>query len=605
MFVKKLLTSDAKLAKQEHRYVSKLIDQLKVEDQDAQIKILRLDCIEILTSFMDPKSLPKNENRPHSENEEDPIASIQAKLAELNILIAAIELLDSEDEEVVTHGLKLLVALFSGGSKSMQEKMEAYFQSSSDPHFFEDIQAKLVEAERKLKLTRQQVVSQEKRSHVVGSQSFNEQDQPEFGQTRQHSSDFGNLLLFFLQNLCEGHNEVMKNYLREQINNTKSFNLIRAVADYAPEIERNFHLYKPRYFKRKFEEPVKGNQSNKIVQPPPDPRQKKEEKFVEKKLLPLSIQLFRTLNEFCSGVPENQKIVMQAKIFFPINALLEYLKKIVDDEKVTRLKISMFELLNSLIEGLFPEKPSERNWIPLVLLKQLNLNIIKETLFASYQASQRGKNVIPIQMKDDSLSKTNKESLTELSASIVIFLKILSEFEEGPIKDSKVKKLLGDSLIVPFVQKEIATIEIVNEQNELERVYFKIPEICHNLKPKTKDQLVTSVRRDSPTEKIEDFVRRSRNITYEIEHQTQVEKVKMFSWIATQSYKWRRFLQIITFAINLLMLIFYESIPPQPGYDGDSPILPDNGWLLIVFYILAGLHFLFSSLMMISYFWNW
>jgi len=482
----------------------------------------------------------------------------------------------------------------------MQSKMEAYFQSTSDPHFFEGIQIKLAEHQRNLKQHRQEFIEHEKRMQTLGSQSFEEQDIDDSAPHLHHyDTGYGKLLLFFLQNICEGHNLTMKNFLREQPNNTKSFNLVRVVSDYTSEIERNFSIHVPRYFARKQNEQSQQNEKRtKIVANlKSNPHFEKEEIFVTKKLLPLSIQLFRSLNEFCNGAPENQRVVLQAKIFKPINSLLGNLHEIVDPE-TTKLKLSIFELLNSLVEGLFPEKESERNWIPRVLLRKLDFSNIKDTLLNAYHGSQKEFNIL-------SQSNEDREDLIELCASIVIFLKTLGEFDNEDSTSSKVKSILLEQELSNLIHKQIRSIEIINEVNELERVYFRVPDICHNLEPKTQQQLLVSVKRDSPTDKIEDFVHKSRNITFEIEHQTHVRNTKYFSWIASLSYRWRLILQIDTFLINLLMIIFYITISPQPGNDGTYPVLPDNGWLLPLLYVLAALHVFFSFLINISFFWSW
>jgi hypothetical protein len=51
-------------------------------------------------------------------------------------------------------------------------------------------------------------------------------------------------------------------------------------------------------------------------------------------------------------------------------------------------------------------------------------------------------------------------------------------------------------------------IEIVRD-NKLERIYFRVPSLCHNLTKDSKDDLLINVKRDNQQDKIEDFFDRS------------------------------------------------------------------------------------------------
>lgn len=79
--------------------------------------------------------------------------------------------------------------------------------------------------------------------------------------------------------------------MREQFDNSKSFNLVKECALFAVELERSIG------------------------------------QNVE-----LGIQLFRTLNEFASGCPQNQLSLMESKIYVPINRIMQKFSESTDKQ---------------------------------------------------------------------------------------------------------------------------------------------------------------------------------------------------------------------------------------------------------------------------------
>lgn len=122
-------------------------------------------------------------------------------------------------------------------------------------------------------------------------------------------------LLLFMQNLCEGHYTEMKvfpivkvvfmqqDYLRDQWDNTKSFNLVKECVTLATELERGI-----------------------------------EEHWG------LANQLFRTLNEFASGCPGNQVTISEAKVYVAFNRIMTRIPQ-CNDDNVMELKGSMLDLM--------------------------------------------------------------------------------------------------------------------------------------------------------------------------------------------------------------------------------------------------------------------
>lgn len=59
----------------------------------------------------------------------------------------------------------------------------------------------------------------------------------------------------------------------------------------------------------------------------------------------------------------------------------------------------------------------------------------------------------------------------------------------------QIHTILSHPKIVAYMSKGIGSIEILNAQGDLERVYFSIPPICRNLKKQTKNELIKNVNR--------------------------------------------------------------------------------------------------------------
>jgi len=85
---------------------------------------------------------------------------------------------------------------------------------------------------------------------------------------------------------------------------------------------------------------------------------------------------------------------------------------------------------------------------------------------------------------------------------------------------------------------QVRSIEIINKDGGLERIYFRVPDMCENLKKETKEQLLLSLNRDSPTSKVEDFLEKSESLSFQIEHQTtiQVRKKKYINYFCIMFY---------------------------------------------------------------------
>lgn len=553
------------------QYTQRLIAQLKQSKQNS--KDLQLDCIDMLRNMID---LPFKFTDSFTEEERREAAAerekIQNILCDLNALEAALDLLESSDSLIVHRILLLCTSLFAGGNKKFQARMMKIFLDSSDPHFFDDIHNRILHEIKTLKQKRTSQLA-ERRSilRIDSDEGMNAfQESPEM-----QESDGGFTLLNFLQNICEGHFTEMKHYLRDQPDNTKSFNIIKETALFVFEIQR-------------------GLNNN----------------------LPLANQLFRTINEFASGCPENQLAIMESKIIIPINNILMKYPQ-ADKVELVKVKISIFELLNSLVEGEFPGRQSKTSSIPVRMLTTLNWSAVITNI---EQAWEHRKKIEEIKKKKSPLDfdlnplhmtglfgnaeqpeEDDGSAAEEFISQAAMLMKLLADFDKGRIGLAKMLSQRKDkhkSDWTDFVSRNIGAIEILNVEGSIEKVFFRVPEICRNLTDEAKENLMKTVSRDSPTEKIEDFVERSTVLNYEIQHQTKIKNTPVLRQIIAVSNISGYALIVLTFIMNLLILIFYIE-----DETSDNPIII-NEPVNIILRICSTIHILLSMFFATTYIAN-
>ncbi|KAJ3083029.1 Inositol 1,4,5-trisphosphate receptor type 2 [Rhizoclosmatium hyalinum] len=90
------------------------------------------------------------------------------------------------------------------------------------------------------------------------------------------------------------------------------------------------------------------------------------------------------------------------------------------------------------------------------------------------------------------------------------------------------QELCERSVAFNVFNNKTGRIEIVRESNttadkRLYTVLFPIPEICFYIKDYTKDRFLWMRKRNTPQEKVEDFINQSQDIIYEIKNQARVE----------------------------------------------------------------------------------
>jgi len=204
------------------------------------------------------------------------------------------------------------------------------------------------------------------------------------------------------------------------------------------------------------------------------------------------------------------------------------------------------------------------------------------------------------------LYATNQEELElaqDLICKCIILMKVLNEFDLT--QETKASDILSNDKWAEFSEKNVGSIEILNAKEELERVFFQIPDMCHNLSDETKDKLIRGVNRESPVDKVEDFVVKSGLLKFEIRHQTRIANSKI-GFLARQMNYLRNLLLIIVLVINILLLVYLVETPTS-----ETPVIaglsgyPTTSIVQTVLFILAIIATAFSAVWLGIYLWNW
>lgn len=101
-----------------------------------------------------------------------------------------------------------------------------------------------------------------------------------------------------------------------------------------------------------------------------------------------------------------------------------------------------------------------------------------------------------------------------------------------------------------FFVKSSASVEIVRGNN-IERVYFRVLPVCHNLPLKSKEDLIRQVNRESQKTKIQDFYERSEDLLEEMAHREKLAQNSLFSRVAKEEQNILNASLLLSIFINL------------------------------------------------------
>eukprot|EP01060_Flectonema_neradi_P021121 TRINITY_DN2863_c0_g2_i1.p1 TRINITY_DN2863_c0_g2~~TRINITY_DN2863_c0_g2_i1.p1 ORF type:complete len:2995 (+),score=446.88 TRINITY_DN2863_c0_g2_i1:928-8985(+) len=280
----------------------------------------------------------------------------------------------------------------------------------------------------------------------------------------------------YLQLFCEGHNTKLQNYLRVQGDNVHSFNLVSESLTFLETILQVEHM----------------------------------DEFMAE----IVLQTFDSLTEYCQGpVPENQVTLVNGGVCLAVTAAFQgpdnggvdfSVVQGTRPELVEKIRTAAVATVLSLLEGVTDKAIAEK-----MLSQHSNLGLDVD-VFRSALAD-----VCKIRELAEAQEDTGMlEYALDLGFSIFILFKTLHAYCDPSIKD-----FVDDVEGTSYFSERTGRIEICRG-TDLERVYFRIPEICVDpgLSNRTKYQLLWSVRRNTPSERIIDFFEKGDFLVYEVEY---------------------------------------------------------------------------------------
>ena len=320
------------------------------------------------------------------------------------------------------------------------------------------------------------------------------------------------IVVRFMQLMCEGHYLNNQDILREQPENDTSINLLDDYVSYLNTVSR---------IQCRTSTDAASRVASTILEVIQGPCVDTQEYFV------LNTELIETLNR-----------IMRSKVVLDC----------VPEEEL-ELKKAAIDILQGLLEGQGKKKTVYER-----VLSVIHIDIIQ------------------MMSKPDDSGDAGGEQSEEaivLQSECLVFLQMLCDYRPSLRTD------LGyDKADVKVDGAEVACVEVM-WNGELQRRFFRVPEICKYLAKSSKDDLVENVDRSNQENKLIDFVERAHNLYKEIKHQEKLVEIgvsAIFSRTNQDMATWTAF--FLACIINMMLLCFYV-------LDGDKPMMPSGAKLAV------------------------
>lgn len=416
------------------------------------------------------------------------------------------------------------------------------------------------------------------------------------------------LVLRVLARMCDGQHKGLQDYLREQPDNMKSFNIVAETTQFVNLVYSNM------------------NSSN----------------------IDLAIQLFDTLNEFTVGNQANRSVLLNSKVIDYVNFILRAADlKTCDPLKVLCLQSAIGNLTHAMIE--------ENGEDALVVAKEVKDTLDKEAVYrimsSCYEATNsndvqktasvlgfasvrnlsskvlntKSKLVSP-EMKEkydevgftyfliltricDIDPKFNIDTLTKKANQNKLFPIQQGEEENLPKDVSKISNLPGGESFAHY-KKNTMSIEILKE-DELQKINFRVKNKAV-LREEVKEKMIWSVDRSSPSNKIRDFMKWSSDILKDVEYQRKLLASRVAKFFTNNWLFWNKMVIFLSVAINTLMLITWTAKAGVKDFPENTTEVPPEIYdpipkitlkeYDIIIYSLGGTHNFFTLLVLVTYF---
>uniref|UniRef100_A0A8C0F5J6 Ryanodine receptor 3 n=1 Tax=Bubo bubo TaxID=30461 RepID=A0A8C0F5J6_BUBBB len=465
---------------------------------------------------------------------------------------------------MVVETLKLGIAILNGGNTIVQQKMLDYLKEKKDAGFFQSLSG-LMQSCSVLDLN-----AFERQNKAEGLGMVTEEGTlivRERGEKVLQHDEFTRDLFRFLQLLCEGHNNDFQNYLRTQMGNTTTVNIIISTVDYLLRLQESISDFYWYYSGKDFiDESGQRNFS---------------------KALAVTKQIFNSLTEYIQGpcIGNQQSLAhsrlwdavvgflhvfanMQMKlsqVFSVDSAQIELLKELLD------LLKDMVVMLLSLLEGNVVNGTIGKQMVDTLVESSSNVEMILKffDMFlklkdltnsdAFKEHDPDGKGIISKKEFQKSMEAQKQyiqseiefllscaeadendmfnyvdfverfhEPAKDIGFNVAVLLTNLSEHMPN---DSRLQSLLEPAeSVLNYFEPYLGRIEIMGGAKKIERVYFEISESSRMQweKPQVKESkrqfIFDVVNEGGEQEKMELFVNFCEDTIFEMQLASQISE---------------------------------------------------------------------------------
>ncbi|XP_065696123.1 ryanodine receptor 3 isoform X3 [Patagioenas fasciata] len=461
---------------------------------------------------------------------------------------------------MVIETLKLGIAILNGGNTVVQQKMLDYLKEKKDAGFFQSLSG-LMQSCSVLDLN-----AFERQNKAEGLGMVTEEGTlivRERGEKVLQRDEFTRDLFRFLQLLCEGHNNDFQNYLRTQMGNTTTVNIIISTVDYLLRLQESISDFYWYYSgKDVIDESGQRNFS---------------------KALAVTKQIFNSLTEYIQGpCIGNQQSLAHSRLWDAVvgflhvfanmqmklsqdSAQIELLKELLD------LLKDMVVMLLSLLEGNVVNGTIGKQMVDTLVESSSNVEMIlkffdmflklkdltNSDAFKEYDPD--GKGIISKKEFQKSMEAQKQyiqseiefllscaeadendmfnyvdfverfhEPAKDIGFNVAVLLTNLSEHMPN---DSRLQSLLEPAeSVLNYFEPYLGRIEIMGGAKKIERVYFEISESSRMQweKPQVKESkrqfIFDVVNEGGEQEKMELFVNFCEDTIFEMQLASQISE---------------------------------------------------------------------------------
>ncbi|XP_012862710.2 ryanodine receptor 3 [Echinops telfairi] len=487
----------------------------------------------------------------------------QARLHERGAAEMVLQMISASKGEMspmVVETLKLGIAILNGGNAGVQQKMLDYLKEKKDAGFFQSLSG-LMQSCSVLDLN-----AFERQNKAEGLGMVTEEGTlivRECGDKVLQNDEFTRDLFRFLQLLCEGHNSDFQNFLRTQMGNTTTVNVIISTVDYLLRLQESISDFYWYYSgKDVIDESGQHNFSKALV---------------------VTKQIFNSLTEYIQGpCIGNQQSLAHSRLWDAVVGFLHVfanmqMKLSQDSSQIELLKElldllqDMVVMLLSLLEGNVVNGTIGKQMVDTLVESSANVEMIlkffdmflklkdltSSETFKEYDPDGKGiiskkefqkamegqKQYTPTEIdfllscaeadENDMFNYIDfvdrfHEPAKDIGFNVAVLLTNLSEHMPN---DSRLKCLLDPAeSVLTYFEPYLGRIEIMGGAKKIERVYFEISECSRTQweKPQVKASkrqfIFDVVNEGGEQEKMELFVNFCEDTIFEMQLASQISE---------------------------------------------------------------------------------